>query len=74
MENGFADGNFLVIIEYLHIHASAAAYHWHDTDMTRIPALRYMQIHAHTYYTVAQPSSLWMIDRALTQADSDFQY
>ena len=25
-------------------------------------------------YTVAQPSSLWMIDRALTQADSDFQY
>ncbi len=32
-----------------------------------------MQIHAHTYYTVAQPGSLWMIDRALTQADSDFQ-
>jgi hypothetical protein len=29
--------NFLVIIEYLHLHA--AAYHWHDdTDMTRIPA------------------------------------
>jgi hypothetical protein len=34
-----------------------------DTDMT----------HAHTYYTVARPCSLWMIDRALTQADSDFQ-
>jgi len=55
------------MIEYLHI-VHAAVYHWHDSDTSR-----YMQIHAHTYYTVARPCSLWMIDRALTQADSDFQ-